>query len=202
MAIIGIMSAISFPKFHQIIRDRRVNQNALEIMNFYRLAKTRALGRGSAVVVWYSNSYLGNAAYFEMREAVTDSTPSGNALVNALPASSCTVTNWALNYQGLNGSRRVAVRNMGTASQNPGTYTFQGPTAVAAQTATLAAQNYVEMCFTPRGRTFIRYTAGTPWYPLTSVPHIDIQNSRLAAVGAGVTRQVFVPPNGIPRMGL
>ena len=202
MAIIGIMSALSFPRFYEMLRDRRVNQNALEIMNFYRMAKTRALGRGSAVMVWYSNSWQSNVAYFEMREAVVDSTPSGNALVNALPTSSCSTTNWGVNFQGPNGSRRVAFRAMGTAAANPGTYAFQGPPTLTAQSGTLAAQPYAELCFTPRGRTFIRYAAGATWFPLSSVPTVDVRNARLAAVGGGVTRQVFIPASGIPRMAL
>ncbi len=203
MAIIGILSAISFPKFYHVIRDRKVNRNAMEIMNFYRLAKTRALGRGSAVMVRFTktgpNSSIG---YLEMREAVMNSTPSGLTLTNALPTSSCTATTWENNYQGANGGRPVTFRDMGPASNNLGTYEFMGPGALAAQTGTLSPQPQAELCFTPRGRTFIRYVPATTWFPLSSVPRIDVFNARLAAAGAGVVRSVFVPPSGTPRMGL
>ena len=202
MAIIGILSSLSFPKFYNMVRDRRVNRNAMELMNFYRMAKTRALGRGSAVLVRYKNTAANSVALFEMREGVVDSTLTAGLFANGLPTATCSGTTWNNSFQGLAGARAISTRDMGPAASNPGTYVFQGPTALAAQGAALTPQTYVDICFTPRGRTFIRYADATPWFPLTSVPRIDIQNAKLAAVGAGVTRSIYVPPGGLPRMGL
>lgn len=212
VTIVGILSATSFPLFHNIIRDQKVNRNATDLMSFYRMAKTRALGRGSAIVTRFQNpGPKGSIAYLEMLESVKNNTPTANGLVvDALPTSSCSGTNWdAVGYQGPNGARAVTFRDMGTDYANnksqPGIYDFLGPAVLSAQTGALTSQPFVELCFTPRGRTFIRYAAATTWFPLTAVPRIEVLNAQLR-LGTppvpGITRSIFLPPNGVPRLAL
>lgn len=211
VAMIGILSATSFPLFHNIVRDQKVNRNAVDLMSFYRMAKTRSLGRGSAIVTRFRNpGPNGSIAYLEMLEAVVNNTPTANGLVvDALPTSSCSGTTWEASWQGLNGARAVTLRDMGTSypstKEQPGVYAFLGPAVLSAQTGALTSQPWVELCFTPRGRTFIRYAAATTWFPLTAVPRIDVLNARLTldfGVGAGITRSIFIPPNGVARLAL
>lgn len=210
VTIIGILSATSFPLFHNIVRDQKVNRNATDLMSFYRMAKTRALGRGSAIVTRFRNpGPKGSIAYLEMLESVKNNTPTANGLVvDALPTSSCSGTTWEASYQGANGARAVTFRDMGTDYANnksqPGIYDFLGPAVLSAQTGALTSQPFVELCFTPRGRTFIRYAVGA-WFPLTAVPRIEVLNAQLR-LGTppvpGITRSIFLPPNGVPRLAL
>jgi prepilin-type N-terminal cleavage/methylation domain-containing protein len=205
MAIIGILSAISFPRFYNVLRDRKLNKAAIEMMTFYRTAKTRALGRGAATMVRWSQP-ASSPALLEMREAVQDSSLSGGQFTNALPNTSCTATLWSNIYQGPNGSRQITIYNTASGGQagaiQMGIYTFNGPTEFVNQSA-LGPQSYVELCYTPRGRTFIRYGSdGVVFNALASVPRIDVQNAMLAPIGAGVTRSILVPPNGVARLAL
>jgi type IV fimbrial biogenesis protein FimT len=214
MAIIGILSAISFPKFYNVIRDRKVNKNALEIMNLYRLAKSRAMGRGAAVMVRYT--LTSGVPLFEMRESVANNAAgaAAGAYVSGLPVSSCTGTGWPNDYvmpaNGTPGSRPIAtLRNLESVNASTlGLYRFNAPSALGAQTGAIVANpGPVEVCFTPRGRSYIRYQTSLngAWFPLTSVLRIDVLNSRLAALatpGVGVTRSVYIPPSGMPRLGL
>src|SRR5690606_19613305 len=58
------------------------------------------------------------------------------------------------------------------------------------------ALSYMEICFTPRGRTFFRYTGGaTAWQPLTQVPYVEVTNP-----GTTMRRYVVLPPNGAARL--
>ncbi len=47
------------------------------------------------------------------------------------------------------------------------------------------------------GRTFVRYDASTGFAPLLGAPRVNVTNTR-----TGLLRSVFVPPNGVARLGL
>lgn len=51
VAIIGIAMAISLPTIQQAMRDRRMQQEAIDFMNVFREARSRAMMRGQAHVV-------------------------------------------------------------------------------------------------------------------------------------------------------
>jgi type IV fimbrial biogenesis protein FimT len=54
-------------------------------------------------------------------------------------------------------------------------------------------QTRAELCFSPRGRTFLR--AGDAFTELAGVPRFTVTNS-----GTGLERTVFLPPNGVARL--
>jgi type IV fimbrial biogenesis protein FimT len=54
-----------------------------------------------------------------------------------------------------------------------------------------------DVCFTPRGRTFIRYNYTDALLPMTGVPQFRVRNTR-----TNLPRKVLIPPNGVARMGL
>ncbi|HVY44675.1 MAG TPA: prepilin-type N-terminal cleavage/methylation domain-containing protein [Minicystis sp.] len=181
MAIIGILAAVASPTFIQLVRDQRVSRCAMEIADLYRLARSRALGRGSAVLVrWTAGGGVSGKGLVEIREAITP-----GALVPT-PSTSCSTTDWTdaslvsrhvYNFDPGNGAYELAQINF---------FDELG-----------GAEPVSEMCFTPRGRTFIRYNIGAPFVQLAGVPSYTVVNTSTNRV-----RTVFVPPNGVARVAL
>lgn len=175
VVIIGIFAAAASPTFVQMMRDRRVNRAAMEITGVYRTARSRALGRNIAVLVRW------NAATktFEMREAIR---PTGT-FVELVP--SCVAPNW----EDPNEYRQVTVAGFAGQQYELAGIEFFGPTG--------PAQPVADICFTPRGQSYIRYSAGSPLTGLTGVPRINVTNTNTQ-----LRRGVLVPPNGAARMEL
>lgn len=182
VAIIGMCAAIASPVFVNIIRDNRVSKAGLEASDMYRLARSRAMGRGAATLVRYTQGGgLGGMPLFEVREAIAPGVTG-----TPLPSSSCATTNWT---NGSPTSRHILNFDLGTGQYSRATFVHfdenSGP------------ENFSEICFTPRGRTFVRYTAGAIFSQLIGVPRYTITNS-----DSGRARTVFVPPNGEARVQL
>jgi len=183
VVIIGILAAIALPQIASRMRERRTNQAAQQIALLYRNARLRAMGRGFAVLVNY-NSSTGAFRVLETLPAggVTDCTP-------RVPPS-CTTTNWA-----------VATETREVEAFNPSTSGATGPYAgvlvgVTEQPSGTAA-SYLDVCFTPRGRTFSRILSASALQPMTGV--IDINVGRAAPM---LQRQVNILPNGMARVAL
>src|SRR5690348_11219564 len=73
LALIGIVVAAAAPSWVEIQRDRRTDAAARAIADIYRIARSRALGRGSAVMVrWNANATLSAgppaSGHFTVRE--------------------------------------------------------------------------------------------------------------------------------------
>src|SRR5262245_51449056 len=51
IAMIGILAVAASPIFVNMMRDRRINRAGMNIADYYRTARTRALGRGMPVLV-------------------------------------------------------------------------------------------------------------------------------------------------------
>lgn len=175
VVIIGIVAAAAAPSFINVLRDRRVARVAMDVSGVYRLARYRALGRGTPVVVrWTASTHS-----FAVVEAPVGST--GDSII---PASCQSVPNWAAPPPAV---EPVTVLN--TANVELATLEMRDDTNTV--------QSQVEVCFSGRGRTFVRYGAESAWGPLAGVLRVDVRNTRTTLV-----RTVFIPPNGIARMAL
>jgi type IV fimbrial biogenesis protein FimT len=174
--IIGIFAALASPSFIELMRDRRVSQAGMNIMGIYRLARSRALGRGAAVLVRWDATVP--AQLLVMREAVAQAS-FGPALVP-----SCAGTNW----DSANESREVTRMTLKPLAQYLATEFLDDANGVHQQ---------ADICFTPRGRTFIRYNYTDALLPMTGVPQFRVRNTR-----TNLPRKVLIPPNGVARMGL
>jgi len=184
VAIIGILAAAASPSFVRLMRDRRVSDAAQQMADMYRGARARAMGRGSAIVVrWNAAASMPTqanpAGHLTMREAVL-----GSGVGALLPSTSCAATSW-LDTSAT--SRYVMAFDERRKRFEPSAAVFQ-----TAQGGTLP---YVEICYTPRGRTFIRYTAAGNFLPLASVPRIQVANTTTA-----LRRYIILPPNGVARL--
>jgi prepilin-type N-terminal cleavage/methylation domain-containing protein len=180
IVIIGILAAVASPSFVMMFRDQRVSRAALEVSDIYRLARSRAMGRGSAVLVRFNGSggVAGNGL-FEVREAIQ---PTAGV---PLPATSCLATNWT---NGDPANRPVSRFDPG-ASYELAQLAFQDDVP--------STQTFSEICFTPRGRTFTRSAPAGIFTPLLGVPSFTVTNTR-----TGRVRTVFIPPTGAARVAL
>jgi type IV fimbrial biogenesis protein FimT len=182
LAVIGIMAAYATPAFIDVMRDRRVNQAGMQVADLYRLARTRAMDRGSAVLVrWQSATKT-----LTVMEAVTDTTQVNGGNPNVLPTASCLMNAWNL---------------QGTTTQF---ITQFSPESIyhelaSAEMRDIAGNAIVDadVCFTPRGRTFARFGLNNAMAPLTGVPRFRITNTLNGAV-----RTVLIPPTGGARLTL
>lgn len=179
VVIITILAAAAVPVFVNRMRERRVQQAAGEIAALYRAARSRALGRGAAVLVRYDDD-----AGFQVLESIEGA--SGLAArgrtteteCSSLPARSCLRSDWT----GDNVRSVGALHGTGYAM----TATFD-----SAETETL------DVCFTPSGRSFVRLDSDDTLLALTT----PIQ-FRLKSDTTGRNRDVVVLPNGTARLAL
>ncbi len=180
IVIIGILAAAAMPTFAQQMRDSRVNRVAGAMAEQYRLARAKALGRGAAILVrWNATGGPNAKGLLEVREAI-------DPISGSLPAPSCLTTNWD---NASTQSRQIDFVSVGNGLYENAQLSFQTPAA--------APQAYSEICFTPRGRAWIRYAAGGSFSQLSGVARFLATN-----IGNNYNRTVFIPPNGVARLAL
>jgi prepilin-type N-terminal cleavage/methylation domain-containing protein len=139
VVIIAILAAISVPSVVERLRERRAQEAAERVAILYRSARMRAMGRGSAVFVRYSDGR------FTVDEAV-QTNPSAPGC--RLPSNSCTGGTFD-NVTGL---------DIGSAQEYEGVSVQEG-----------TGETALEVCYTPLGRAFVRGAASDPLAPLARV---------------------------------
>ena len=185
VVFIGIVVAAAAPSWIELTKDRRVENAAQNIADLYRTARTRAMGRGSAVLVrWDANAAQPTDAvpsgHFTVREAVAG--PTGAA--KELPSASCFAADWA---DGASTSKFVMAFDERRKRFEPAEAKFLDDAA--------NTQQYAGICFTPTGRTFVRYTATGNFTVLNGVPRVQVANTNTK-----FNRFVVFPPHGSARV--
>ncbi|WP_437726844.1 pilus assembly FimT family protein [Sorangium sp. So ce861] len=178
VVLIGILAAAASPSFVNGMRDRRVNRTAMEISGLYRLARYQAIGRGAAVLVRWTAA----TGQLQVRQARVQ-----NIAAGSLIATSCrSIANWT------DPALTDPVTTLQTAGVELAAVELRDPTAPDG-----AVRANADICFTPRGRTYVRYAASGEFAPLLGAIRVNVTNTR-----TGLLRSVFVPPNGVARLGL
>ncbi|WP_437736219.1 pilus assembly FimT family protein [Sorangium sp. So ce1335] len=178
VVLIGILAAAASPSFVNGMRDRRVNRTAMEISGIYRLARHQAMGRGTAVLVRWSAS----AREFEVRQARIEGIAAGSML-----SKSClSVADW------MNPAETELVTRFNVTDLELASVELRDPTPPDG-----VVSDDADVCFTARGRTFVRYNFAAGFTPLLGAIRVNVTNTR-----TGLLRSVFVPPNGVARLGL
>jgi type II secretory pathway pseudopilin PulG len=178
VVVVGVLAVAATPRFLSLYRDRRVLAAAAAAADLVRFARSQAIGRGGATMVRYSAAGGANGRpLIEVREAI-------QASGAPLPLASCLLPNWA---NASTTSRELTRQDYGNGMWSLASFEF---TSDAGTT-----QTFAELCFTPRGRTFVRYQAGGAWVALQGVPRIRVTNSDTL-----YDRFVFLPPNGVARV--
>ncbi|HZF56743.1 MAG TPA: prepilin-type N-terminal cleavage/methylation domain-containing protein [Polyangiaceae bacterium] len=189
IVLVGLLAAIASPSFIRLMRDRGVSRSTLHLMDALRTARARALEREVMVVRWNAAGGPGGVPRLELWEAFM-------VEVGAQPPT-CAGIAWG---PGSPSSRLLAGMNF---SQNPGNAQDtdeSGATELAPPVFSDPsgnAQPFVDLCFTGRGKAFVRYAAGDPWSAFTGVASIAMVNKR-----TNFKRTIFIPPSAPARVAL
>jgi type II secretory pathway pseudopilin PulG len=191
VVMIGIFAAVAVPTFVNLLRDRRVMDFALQLSDAYRLARSRAIGRGGMTLVnWNSTAglqnagsplYAGHGGVVEVREAIVG--PSGDNIVE--PALGCQIDWSAASVV----SRHIAQVDFGNGYYELGQAVLSDGLG--------STPSYYDVCFSPRGHTWYRETVGATFTQLLNVPSYTVTNLKTLTL-----RTVFIPPNGNARIAL
>jgi type IV fimbrial biogenesis protein FimT len=178
VVIIGILAAIAVPQITSRMRERRTYQAAQQLATLYRNARLRAMGRGFAVLVNYNSA----TGLFRVLETL----PAGG-MTNCMPLlpPSCSNTAWNV---------PSATRVVETFKPSE-TGLYSDITVKVTEQPAANTTSFLDLCFTPRGRTFSRNVAANALQPMTGV--IDIVVGRAAPM---LQRHVNVMPNGMARL--
>jgi type II secretory pathway pseudopilin PulG len=183
--IITIFAAIAIPVATQQLKERRSQQAAEQVALMYRGARMRAMGRGSAVLVRFTDVSRGRV---EVREAQRGSGAGDGC--EALPVSSCLLPNW-------NGPADEDYRAVGTLDiAQRGEY---GDVSIGMMDRSSASVSTLDVCFTPMGRTFFRTDPDQPLAPLAETHFAEVWRGEESAP-LGRTRKVLILPNGTARV--
>jgi type II secretory pathway pseudopilin PulG len=195
VVIIAILAVIAVPSFAERLRGRRLLQVAGRMADVYRGARTRALGRGAAVVVSLDLA-TGNFQALEGVEGTDAANKSGagKATCGNLPTRGCLTNNWANVSTGSTiGTARV-VDGMPNANISA---TVKLPDPLPVQST-----GTVAVCFSPAGRTFVNTTGATgpdAWQTLNGVAVIDVKSTDSNNPTVR-DYQIIVMPNGTTRL--
>lgn len=187
LAVISVIAAVATPGFVEMIRERRTQREAAMFSDAFRVARARALGRGSAVSVVMLDGDPAMAILYEHIDTA------------GMPLPGCRT-------QGV--WRLVDRINGRPGGSNLILYSPADGVSVLTQTV---------ICYTPRGRTVWASNAGgmevfdslgqviTETEPpafnnLNGVFRIEVQRAEGATVG--VARSIFVMSNGQTRVSL
>jgi type II secretion system protein H len=188
--IISVLAALAIPSITTRMRDRRTQQAAQEVMNLYRNARMRAMGRGSAVLVRYDASATPQGA-LQVREAVRGVKPQANQNCEQMPVASCQLTSW---QPANTDSRAITAFDPSVRGEYEGVQ-------VVMRDPTQTTQQQMDVCFTPMGRAFVRFSQVGPMQHLAGVPIASVWRKAPGGDPIGLTRRVMILPNGHARLG-
>jgi len=197
--IIGIVAALAVPTMAAARTDRHAYDDAGQIMQLFREARTRAVARGGAVLIAF-NMGGGDLGNFTMWESVAIN-PGAVGGANRTPVSSCKVpTVWApVNAANANLVFVDGVNLNGTIEQQ---YNFQTQFVVydpVSGPQTAFTGGFV--CFTPLGHVY--FNPVTPDFN-GSLPMLSPLEFRVMRTSGGnpigTIRSVLIPPNGMARV--
>lgn len=180
VTIIAVFAALAIPTAVVQLRDRRVQEAARRIGLVYREARLRALGRGSAVLVRFTDGVM------TVHEARVGVAIDGNLGCADLPVSTCLNNDW---------SAGSATQRIIDGFRPPTSGDLSDLTVTVTDGAD-AAVPQLDICFTPMGRGFARREN-------TNGPFAALSDAFVATVsrpGMTRTRQVVLMPNGTARL--
>jgi type II secretion system protein H len=194
VVIIAILAVIAVPSFAKRLRARHLLQVAGRMADVYRGARTRALGRGAAVVV---NLDLGTGA-FQALEGVEGTDAAGKsgatkATCGNLPTRGCLTNDWT----NLGSSTKIGTARVVDSIPNASvTATVTLPSGTVQSSGTLS------VCFSPGGRTYINSSGAKgpdAWQALNGVAVLDLTSTDPNNLTVR-DYKVIVMPNGTTRL--
>jgi prepilin-type N-terminal cleavage/methylation domain-containing protein len=192
VVIIGILAAISLPQIVQRMRNRRGGQAVQTVAMMYRNARLRALGRGFAVIVRYTAGTTPGTG-FQVRETQPMYTVNGIGDCTPHLPLTCSNTDWV-----------TPAATQLVDSFNADIYA--SATSEVKDATTNQVAPYLDICFSPHGRTYFSTVAGGPMQPTTDMYSVSLSGGNLATTTADAASQgryvVEILPNGMARAAL
>lgn len=206
--IIGILAVMAIPSMSIASYDRDTYNDAGTIMQIFRSARTRAIARGSAVVVQMVTTGAYTRGGFFTYEA-TSLNPNG-ATGAQTPTATCKYpTTWSL-------GSAIPINGFALGTTASSTDTLAGimaqPYVYASGVPTASAFSEGYVCFTPLGRAYTTVNvnvAGVSYLATSGATNAPVFSgtSSTAALEIRVTRtdgatirSVLVPNNGMARL--
>ena len=150
VVIIGVLATIAVPSLAERFRERRSAEYAQKIVQIYRQARLRAMGRGACVLVRYQNGR------FDAYEAIIGG--SGNCA--KLPSAVCTPRDWG----------NATTRNLFTS------LTLEKRGEYSGVKVTSAATN-LDIAFTPLGQAFENTGFTAQMQPMIGVRTFEVSRT-------------------------
>lgn len=195
--IITVLAVIAVPSIQNRMRETRSREATAQVATIYRNARMRAMGRGAATLVRFTSSSAPRGR-IEVREALKSAQETATAGCAVLPSQSCSLPTWIDAGAGVPAdNQRLEYFDPSESPAYKGLYLqlrgYQG--------GSLAQTTYADVCYTPLGRTFVRYSAAATFQPLTSVLQADVfRSTNGSARDIGLPRFVLVLPSGASRV--
>lgn len=190
LLVASLLAAAALPLMNTRSRDRRAQQFAQQIALFYREARTRAMGRGTAHMARFSTS-TNPQGRMDMYEAVQTVGANNAGSCQNLPligVNSCNSVNWVAGAQ----SRQIdtLVEPFGGANAEVfATFEYNN-----------SLQAAVDVCFSPGGRSYIRPTTNGPFSIFNGVQMIKVRRKVGGSFVDLLERQIFLLPSGATRV--
>jgi type IV fimbrial biogenesis protein FimT len=188
--IISVVAALAIPNITRRMQERRASEAAQRIALLYQMARTQAMSRGAAVLVRYSQPTSQGA--FEVRSAQRG-VAIGSACVTQ-PVTSCATPDW--NNAAAQQFHSLSLFDLGQGG------VFEKIKAQAKNSTGTTNINFLDVCFTPMGRTFSRVLNVGAFQPLAGLYRIDVARDAVVSFGGvgGRVRTVMVLPNSGARL--
>ena len=183
LAMISILAVAASPVFVSMMRDRRVNRAAFQLVDMVRSARMRAIGRNLPIQLDWDvagGNQKAASGLLVMREPVVALFANTNSCLGTFVAGAPTVVQEVSRFDVGNGLYENAVLKF---IDNGGVERPQ-----------------VSLCFSGRGATYI--TVGGVAARLAGPVMFTVDNITAAANITGLKRKVFIPPNGAARLAL
>ncbi len=197
--IIGIVAALAVPTMAAGRTDRHAYDDAGQIMQFFREARTRAVARGGAILIQMTFNGPTDRGTFNMYESVA-ANPGAAGGANRTPVASCkTPTVWT-NLGNVNAVILVDALNLnGSVEQEADIETDFVTYSPVSGTTDSVPGGY--LCFTPLGRTYFNQVTPVFDGTLPTLSPLEFRVMRMSGGAAlGTIRSVLLPPNGMARV--
>jgi type II secretory pathway pseudopilin PulG len=200
--IVAVLSALAIPAMVQAVADRRAYNDAAWVMQLFRQARFRAIGRGTAVAVMLTSAPGTDRGTLQMYEAVTNDPGAAASASERYPLSSCINADWTA-PPAVGNKLLVDGIDLNGAIDSQASYLVDIQSTIhahyidAAGTDTNAVVGIAWLCFTPTGRVYFSTGAANPNFN-NGVTFVDLRVQINRPVG--VKRFVLVSPTGLARL--
>ncbi len=191
LAMISLLVVIASPSFVKIMRDRRVNRAAMQLVDYLRTGRSMAIGRGQPILVsWNATGVLAQTH------------PGGTGTITLMEPVVSTFANQTTCNQTAWGT--ATTQKVNSFDIQDGMYDY---TYITFFDDVGASPAYTEICFSNTGRMWLREGAAPPltnaFHLVSGVPAFSVLNiDPVTNIQQGPLRKVYAPPNGMARMQL